>query len=112
LKDTARAEELARRALVSLPNHPRISRQLAVAHMLAGRYDAALELLDRRLTADATDVESQWLALHALFATFVAGSGPGATTEGRARLGDLASQYVAANAPHAALARDWAAAVR
>ena len=50
--------------------------------------------------------------LRALFAGFVSGHGTGATAEGRERLTTLSARYVGSKGPHAALAAEWAAAVR
>ena len=58
------------------------------------------------------DSEAMWLALHALFASYVAGSGPGADAAGHARIAALATRYGAAGGANAALAREWAAAVK
>ena len=112
LGDTARAMDLATRALESSPGHARVTRQLARAHMMASRPDAALQVLEAHLGRAADDLEAQWLVLHTLYASYVAGSGSGATPQGRSRLLELAERYAAANGPHAALARDWALAVR
>jgi hypothetical protein len=112
LGDAARALEVARHALTSAPNDPRLSRQLAAAHILAGRFDEALTVLEAHLQREPTDLDAQWLVLHTLFAGFVAGHGPGASADGRARLVDLAGRYADAHGAHAELARDWSAAVR
>jgi hypothetical protein len=112
LGDTARATELARQALTALPDHPRLTRQLAAAHLRSGRHQEALALLDARLERDANDVDALWLTLHTLFDGFVNQRGPGSTPEGRARIGELATRYAAAKGPNAALALDWAAASR
>ena len=112
LGDAARAADLARQGLNTSPDHPRLTRQLAAAHLRAGRSEDALAVLDARLQREPSDLGAQWLALHALFEGFVSGKGPGATPEGRARIVSLASQYAAGSGPHAALARDWATAAR
>jgi hypothetical protein len=112
LGDSVRARELARRMLATSPDHPRATRQLAAAHLLAGAHDEALVVLDARLQRDAGDADAEWLRLHALFAGFVNGTGVGATPEGRQRLRELATRYAAAQGRHAALALDWAAAAR
>jgi hypothetical protein len=112
LGDVARAAELAQQGLSASPDQPRLTRQLAAAHLRAGRADDALTLLDARLQRDAGDLDAQWLTLHALFDGFVNGKGPGATPAGRTRIAEVAARYAAANGPHAALALDWAAAAR
>jgi hypothetical protein len=112
LSDTSRAIALATQALEAAPEHPRFSRQLARAMVMAGRADEALRVLDTHLQRAPDDVEAQWIALHALYAGFVSGSGAGASTQGRSRLVALAERYVAAGGPYAALAADWAASVR
>jgi hypothetical protein len=111
LGDAERAADLATRTLAAWPESPRAKRQLAAVHIATSRYADAVQLLDAHLRQDTSDVEAQWVALHALFAGFVAGSAPGATDTGRARIAELAAAYIAANGPHAALARDWAQAV-
>ena len=110
--DTARAIELARRGLAAAPDHPRFTRQLATAYLSSKQPETALQVLDAHLARHPDDVEAQWLVLHALFAGYVEGTGPGASESGRARIGELAARYAAANGSHATLARDWAAAVR
>jgi hypothetical protein len=112
LGDTKTAIELARRALAASPNEPRLTRQLAAAYIVAAQYDDALTVLEASLGGESSDPESQWLALHALFAAFVSGTGTGSTPAGRAQIANLATRYAAAQGPHAALALEWAAAAR
>lgn len=112
LRDTTQASDLARNALSTVPGHARVTRQLASALLMAERHDEALRTLEPYLQSSPDDLEAQWLAIHALFASLVSGTGPGATPAGRARLIDLATHYANANGPHATLARDWANAVK
>jgi tetratricopeptide (TPR) repeat protein len=107
LGDPARALDVAQRATGA-----RSLRRVAAAHLAAGRYSDALRVADEVLAARADDADAQWLALHALFAGLASGSGPGADPAGRARIADLAAAYATAKGPHAALARDWAAAAK
>jgi hypothetical protein len=107
--NATRAVELAQRAASVDPG---LVRRLAAAHLAAGRHADALRSLDARLAQQPDDPDAQWLALHALFAGFVNGSGPGSDAAGRARIGELAARYAAAMGPHAALAAEWAAATK
>jgi hypothetical protein len=112
LGDLAAATTLAREGLAATPNNPRYVRQLAITLIRSAKRDEALSLLDDHLRRAPDDIDAQWLALHALFADFVAGEGVGATDEGRTRFSQLARQYVEAKGPNAALALDWASVVR
>jgi hypothetical protein len=107
LGDAGRALDVAQRAA-----GPRNLRRAAAAHLAVSRFSDAIRVADAVLAARAGDADAQWLALHALFAGFVSGAGPGADAAGKARIVELAAAYGAANGPHAALAREWAAAVR
>jgi hypothetical protein len=108
--DAARAVAVAERSVDA--DHPDIVRRLAAGQIALGRHADAIRVLEAALARDPTDTEAQWLVLRALFAGFVAGTGPGADSAGRARLVALADQYVAAKGRHEALAREWADAVR
>jgi hypothetical protein len=57
------------------------------------------------------DADALWLAIHASFAGFVAGSA-GADAAARTRLSTLIIQYVAVQGRHASLAQEWAAVVK
>ncbi len=83
-------------------------RRFAAAQLAAGRHGDALRTLDARLAQQPDDADAQWLALHVLFSSFVAGTGPGSDTAGRVRIADLAARYIAANGRHGALAKEWA----
>ncbi len=52
------------------------------------------------------------MLMHALFAGHVSGQGAGATPQGKQRLRDLAQEDVAGKGRHAALATEWAEAIR
>ena len=87
-------------------------RRLAAARLALGRHADALRAVDAALARDAADLDAQWLAIHTLFAGFVQGQGPGSDAAGRARIRELADRYVAAKGRHAALAVEWASAVK
>jgi predicted Zn-dependent protease len=93
------------------PDDARVARHAAGALIAANRRAEALQALDKVLAAEPGDLEAQWLALHALFSGFVAGTAPGLEAGDRARLVALATSYIAADGPHRALARDWALTV-
>ena len=107
LGDTSRALATARQALKAGTTEPAVTPYLAAALIAAGQHADALRILDPHLMTQPDDRDAQWLALHALFSGFASGEGPGSDDAGRARLAQLASQYVAEKGPHAALAREW-----
>lgn len=111
LGDSEGALDLVTRGLQAVPADRRLMRQRAVALLMSGDHDDALRTL-AALRQQADDLDLQWLTLRALFAGFVSGQGAGSSANGRAELIDLAGRYVAAGGPHAALAGDWATAVR
>jgi hypothetical protein len=108
--DATRAAALAERDANTASPH--VTRRLAAAQIALGRHADALRTLEPLVTRAVIDTDAQWLALHTLFAGFVAGIGPGADAAGRARIAELADRYVAAKGRHASLAQEWAAAVR
>lgn len=110
--DTPRAAQAAREALEHGGDPHPLAAQLAAAEILAGRRAEALGMLERRLAADAEDLDALWLAIHALFVGHVEGEAPGSDPSGRARLREHLTRYIAAGGPHAALAREWLAVVR
>ena len=57
-----------------------------------------------RLQSAPEDGESQWLLVHALFASAVKGEGPGATPEGRAQLQDRSRRYIDGGGRYATVA--------
>lgn len=83
----------------------------SAADIAAGRETDALARLERSLAAEPADGELQWMVMHALFSSFVRGEGPGATSEGRARLIALADTYIADDGRWSALAGEWRALV-
>jgi tetratricopeptide (TPR) repeat protein len=118
---TPTAEALVR--LARLPDAGRRARQAldqgvkdvelahiaAAAAIAAGRYDEAIELLTARLQSAPDDADSQWLLVHALFASAVNPKGSGSTPEGRARLQDAITRYIDGGGRYAAVAREWRA---
>jgi hypothetical protein len=110
--DAARAAQVAREALERGGDPRPLVAQLAAAEILAGRRAEALEMLERRLAADAEDLDALWLAIHALFVGHVEGQGPGSDPSGRARLDEHLTRYIAAGGAHTDLAREWLAVLR
>lgn len=85
-------------------------RAMAGAHLAGDRPADALPILEARLRAQADDIDAQWLVLRALFASHVRDRPSiGSTLD---RFTAAATAYVAANGPHAALAREWLRVVR
>jgi hypothetical protein len=111
LGEPERAITFARGLISAGALEPAIARRLTAALIAADRPPDALQIYDQHLRQRPGDLEAHWLALHALFRGFVAGATPGADASGRARILELAADYVAANGQHAALAREWARAV-
>lgn len=79
----------------------------AAADITGGRFEGAVETLSSVVEAAPDDAESQWLLLHALFASAVKEERPGATPEGRARFLDLARAYIDGGGRHRAVAEEW-----
>jgi tetratricopeptide (TPR) repeat protein len=104
--DGRRALEIAQGAPAA---DARIRRRLAATHLVMGRYDEALRTAEAILAQQPNDLDAQWIAIHALFASFVTNNGFGPDAVSPARLSDLAAKYVSAKGPHAALAQEWAA---
>lgn len=77
------------------------------ATRIAMRQEAdAIALLDGHLTRQPSDAVAQWLLVHALYSQVVHGE-----TANRGRLVSQAQSYIDARGAHAALARDWLAAI-
>lgn len=110
LGDTGRAIALG--SAPEVAGDVEVRRRMAAALLAAERLAEAIALLDAVLALQPDDLEAQWLLLRALFTGWVRGQGPGADAEGRARLAGLAARYADQGGRHAALARDWAAAVQ
>jgi tetratricopeptide (TPR) repeat protein len=106
----SRAREAAEQA--ADPSDTELMRQLALVRLAAGQFTEALRVLEALAARQPDDLETQWLIIHALFAGFVQGTGPGADAVDRARLIDLTERYIAAKGLHASLASDWLAAVK
>ncbi len=105
-----RAEEAGRVAADRLAAGERdedLVRLAAAADIAAGREADALDRLGPLLGAAEVDGESQWLALHALFASYVRGDGPGATTDGRRQFEAIAAAYLEAGGRWETLATEW-----
>jgi hypothetical protein len=84
-----------------------ITRLAAAADIKRGREGDALRRLDPMLAADPGDSDVQWLALHALFASFARSAEPGSTPEGRTRFETLARTYVESGGRWSQLAEEW-----
>jgi hypothetical protein len=106
LEDAGRT---AREALNAGVVDASLVRIAAAADTVARRYAQAVEALTSHLAFAPADTDAQWMLVHALFASFVAGEGPGAASDGRARLDDVVERYVATGGRHRALAEEWRA---
>ena len=60
-----------------------------------------------RLATSPEDGETQWLLVHALFASAVKGEGPAGTPEGRAQLLDLIGRYIDGGGRYVTVALEW-----
>jgi hypothetical protein len=108
LEDAGRT---AREALTAGAVDASIVRVAAAADIAVRRHVQALETLTAHLAFAPAESDAQWMVIHALFASFVEGEGPGSTAEGRARLDEAVQRYVAAGGRHHALAEEWRAFV-
>ena len=109
--DVARATAMARAALDAQPGSANAARGLAAARIAAGQYADALSALDS-LTGSASDPDTDFLVVHALYGGFVGGTPPGATATGRDRLLAVGRRYIDAGGRHAALVGEWLAVVQ
>ncbi len=113
----ARLDRLDEAAAVVAPAHDAARPDtdlvaIRVAADIAGHREAeALERLEPFLASRPIDPQLNWLALHALFAGFTRGEGPGASGPGRAQFAELADAYIAAGGRWQELAGEWAAVV-
>lgn len=105
LGDLARASEIAKTA--DPGTQPALARGLAALAIESRREAEALPLLERHLAEHSTDLQAQFLWLHAVYASFVNARGPGATTEGKDQFRARAKTYIDAKARHAPLVAEW-----
>jgi len=105
--DVARAGAMARAALDSQPGNGAAARGLAATYIATARYADALALLEPRAAESAPDPETDFLVLHALYASHVSGHAPGNTPSGRARFAVAARAYTDAGGRHGDLVRAW-----
>jgi hypothetical protein len=106
-----RAGETARAALVQGVTDVELLRVAAAADIANRQFGRALETLSPQLIATPADTDTRWLALHAIFASFVAGAEPAAGPEGRQRFVEMVDHYLEAGGRHRALAEEWRALV-
>ena len=105
--DVARAAAMARAALDSQPGNGMAARGLAATYIATARYADALALLEPRAPGSAADPDTDFLVLHALYASHVSGHAPGNTPAGRERFAAAARAYIGAGGRHAELAQAW-----
>ncbi len=105
--DVARAAAMAHAALDSQPGNAAAARGLAATYIATGRYADALALLDARPPGADTDLDTDFLVLHALYAGHVSGLAPGNTAAGHERFDTSARAYVERGGRHAELVRAW-----
>jgi tetratricopeptide (TPR) repeat protein len=103
--DLARAAEIAEGGAKS--GAAAILRSLAAVHVAQGRELDAIPALERHLAAHPEDRDGQYALLHALFASYVRGKGPGTTDEGKERFKTLARTYIDAKARHGVVVGEW-----
>jgi hypothetical protein len=112
LGEAPSALELATRAVAAQPGNSVLRRGLAAAQMASKQEADAIAGLEALVTEQPEDQDARWLLLHALFAGHVSGQGASTTPQGKQRLRDLAQAYIAGKGRHAALATEWAEAIR
>lgn len=105
--DVARAGAMARAALDSQPGNAAATRGLAATFMATARYADALALLDARPAAAPADPDTDFLLLHALYATCVMRPTPATLPAMRDRFATLARAYLEARGRHADLVQAW-----
>ncbi|MFM8535040.1 MAG: hypothetical protein ACKOEC_15870, partial [Acidimicrobiia bacterium] len=106
-----RRNDVAQAAVYADTPPPNGWSRVAAATLIAGQKEAdAIRLLEARLAAAPTDLDAQWLLLHALFAQHVPDLKAAAPT--KERFNTQARAYIAAGGAHQALAREWMAQVK
>lgn len=108
--DVARAAAMATAALDTQPGNLAARHALAATYLATRRHGEALTLLDAVPEASATP-ETRFLTAEALYAAFVRHDTALDTPASRARFTTVAGAYVAEGGPHAALVREWLAAL-
>jgi hypothetical protein len=85
-------------------------RVAAAADIAAGRYEQGVTVLTPALSAPGeTDDETEWLLIHALFASAAREQAPGATPDGRKTLIDRLRAYSAGGGRNRQVADEWLA---
>jgi hypothetical protein len=107
LNRLADAGSHARQDLADGVRDPELTHIAASADIAAGRFEAADQLLTKQLLVTPDDGESQWLLVHALFASAIRREGPGASTEGRARLVQVINRYLEGGGRYSIVAQEW-----
>jgi hypothetical protein len=107
--DIARAAAMARAVLDAHPADRDARRALAATFIASRRFAEAIDVLDGVPSSETNDLEADFLRLHALFAAHVGRASPPGGTE---RFERLAAGYVDGAGQHAALVREWLAAVQ
>jgi hypothetical protein len=85
------------------------SRAQAAVLIATNKETDAIALIDAHLVQAPGDLDARWLLVHALFARLVRDANAGASA--RERFIKDTQTYIDANGGHAALAKDWLAAI-
>lgn len=104
--DGARAAALVSAELSGRPAEGSWARALAASHLVSGRPQDALAVLDAHLAKEPDDLDGRWLQLQALYGRLVR---DGSNDHDRFR--ELARAYVAAGGANTGLAAEWMRAV-
>jgi VWFA-related protein len=107
LGDTGAVVDLLTRAVADWPNDDGLRRRLALAHSVAGRYSEAFATVEPLLSRDPQNLDALFVALHALYASHLAGQPVPGVGDARARMAKYGQAYVAGKGPHAELVSGW-----
>ena len=102
---------LLRDAVTTWPKADLLRRRLAIAHTLEGDPVSALTVIEPYVARHSADHEAVFVALHAIFATHLAGESSLSREEASDRMTEYAASYRSARGPHGAIVEDWVAFV-
>jgi hypothetical protein len=86
-------------------------REQAALQIASGREREAIPLLEGRVTSEPTDLDAEWLLLHALYASLVRGEPATPDAGAVEKFVRLAQAYVAKERPNKALVTEWIKAI-
>ena len=108
LGQPADALEPLRLALERQPQDDDVRRNLAIAQSHLGLHEQAYPTIVPYLRRNPKDADALMIALHALYQIHIEGKTIGSAAEDKAKAGEYARAYAAANGPQQALVEKWA----